>query len=1204
MSHQRVMIEDAWEKLSRVSVKGAEYDSRERQPHPRRLEGSWIDLTNCIHALLGHREKSQLIWLHGAAGVGKSAVAFNIAERMRIKERTDIEKRLAGSFVFSRKHTKRSTTGYFFATLAYQLASISSYSGFKELATGSILENPALLDPDKSLRDQMEALFLRPLRRLRYRLGNCPPLVFVVDALHECTSKAELADLITLLTEVLREPQLPVMHILLTSNSQTHIREAFQNAEARPLLSEIRASTSGDILAMDVASLDSRVTGNLPHILAINTEPRNACITGDLLIAEELLMQEIRGSGVNNYQSYANRSFVMARKNDWDHALQDALESVSLHPSLTGYISKGIALCGKNNLQDAIRAFDLASCSRKAVALFNGNQHEDAMLRVQELGAICPKTDTLACRVVEAYLCVLLGTNALDGGRHSEAADHFTAAVKASAFTSQMDIYSKYQDFVVLFGWDLESLWKNANQRKCDALLRAGRLGEAVESHRYMMEISDEAMKASCLEWSTGKSSLISPGLSSSRACKLAFMRKCNALYAANGVVELATSGDAAFAEKDYDRAIELYSAAIELDSATDTIFANRSKARLLKCYGRMHFSMRKRHGQVIELNPSAYLGYQLKHEALHGAQCYDEAVEAFQIMLLKLDEAPDPQIQKLYQHCISPFEAENAIRQVLHAHLDNAPLRLINTSDGWLCDREAQTHAFKTSAEYKELLASIIKNAEVQLEHIQDVVAKYFRWVMLSHRWGEKEPLLHDIQDKVVYELDPVDSTTKLQSFCEITRDAGFYGRGWTRAASTRKQCRAPKIGQLHVCLVSQLSTHNRLSIGRSYFIQSCTLARSAWNKRGWTVQEFLAPKVILFYRQDWTLYGDYHSTNHKESTAIMQELGDATGIDLRSLVAFRPGTRSPREKLQWASTRITTLQEDIAYSLFGIFGVHLPVMYGENKRNALGRLLQEIVAHSGDVSVLDWVGKSSEFNSCLPAEITSYQAPPWSPSLSEDDIQTSVSSLQDAVVVEMALGLYRELGSLRAARFAHRRLHLPCIAFLVTGVTEKPGQNQGASFTYQVNAQGLHDLSITTEDRLTQFWPGRPALQTFYLVRPWNRDLLELPDFTKLPGHAEPPPSLDISQSMEEYCTSPGSPSDDIVPVPLGGKGTLDSESHSRALRLFVRLGRPFSALLLAQQRGGEYKRVASDRVIVAQVKDIASIRDVIDVRTLEIL
>jgi tetratricopeptide (TPR) repeat protein len=43
------------------------------------------------------------------------------------------------------------------------------------------------------------------------------------------------------------------------------------------------------------------------------------------------------------------------------------------------------------------------------------------------------------------------------------------------------------------------------------------------------------------------------------------------------------TRGDAALAARNYDMAIELYSAAIDLDSASDTIFAKRSKAKLDK---------------------------------------------------------------------------------------------------------------------------------------------------------------------------------------------------------------------------------------------------------------------------------------------------------------------------------------------------------------------------------------------------------------------------------------------------------------------------------------------------------------------------------------------------------------------------------------------------------------------------------------------
>jgi hypothetical protein len=63
-------------------------------------------------------------------------------------------------------------------------------------------------------------------------------------------------------------------------------------------------------------------------------------------------------------------------------------------------------------------------------------------------------------------------------------------------------------------------------------------------------------------------------------------------------------------------------------------------------------------------------------------------------------------------------------------------------------------------------------------------------------------------------------------------------------------------------------------------------------------------------------------------------------------------------------------------------------------------------------------------------------------------------------------------------------------------------------------------------------------------------------------------------------------------------------DSQSYSQALRLLARLGQPFSALSLVQQWGSEYKRIAADQNIIAQVKDMASVNDMMDVRTLRIL
>ncbi|KAG0701294.1 hypothetical protein DFH29DRAFT_852779 [Suillus ampliporus] len=467
--------------------------------------------------------------------------------------------------------------------------------------------------------------------------------------------------------------------------------------------------------------------------------------------------------------------------------------------------------------------------------------------------------------------------------------------------------------------------------------------------------------------------------------------------------------------------------------------------------------------------------------------------------MFLKLDHAPDAQIRELYQQYASPSDVEDTIRSAIHDQLENAPLRLINTSAGHLYNREAQINTFMESIEYKEILSSSMTHLPLQTEPIEEAVAKYFNWVMLSHKWESKEPLMHDIHDKVVYDLDPGGTVVKLQTFCKVTRDAG-HRRAWSDTCCTDQNNNV----ELQRSVNSMFVWYRNSALTIVYLSdvppssKSGALADSTWNTRGWTIQEFLAPNVVLFYQVDWNPYLNDSSPDHKESVAIMQELKDATCIDAQALVAFRPGMRGARQKLQWASTRVTTLQEDIAYSLFGIFGIHLPVIYGEMKQNALGRLLQEIVAQSGDITALDWVGKSSEFNSCLPADITAYKAPPCTPpALSEYQIQASISSLRNAAVVELALTLYTRLDNLNAPRFANRRLQLPCIAFPITEVRRRHREDQETCFTYYVKAHGLQDLLITTEARLVQFSPARPTQQTFLLVRPWNRHDLGLPDF-----------------------------------------------------------------------------------------------------------
>ena len=88
------------------------------------------------------------------------------------------------------------------------------------------------------------------------------------------------------------------------------------------------------------------------------------------------------------------------------------------------------------------------------------------------------------------------------------------------------------------------------------------------------MDMYDETTKASYFEWSTGKCSV---GSSSNNETHIlsAFKKDCCAVYVA--------CADAALAASEYDRAVVLCSAAIDLDATNGTLFANRCKAKLGK---------------------------------------------------------------------------------------------------------------------------------------------------------------------------------------------------------------------------------------------------------------------------------------------------------------------------------------------------------------------------------------------------------------------------------------------------------------------------------------------------------------------------------------------------------------------------------------------------------------------------------------------
>ncbi|KAK3351892.1 putative heterokaryon incompatibility protein [Neurospora tetraspora] len=105
-----------------------------------------------------------------------------------------------------------------------------------------------------------------------------------------------------------------------------------------------------------------------------------------------------------------------------------------------------------------------------------------------------------------------------------------------------------------------------------------------------------------------------------------------------------------------------------------------------------------------------------------------------------------------------------------------------------------------------------------------------------------------------------------------------------------------------------------------------------SRWFSRGWTLQELIAPPIVEFFSKEGERLGD------KES--LEQEIHDITGIPRKAFQGVPLSDFSVAERMRWIEKRDTKYREDKVYSLFGIFDVHIPVLYGEGRQKALKRL------------------------------------------------------------------------------------------------------------------------------------------------------------------------------------------------------------------------------------------------------------------------
>jgi hypothetical protein len=247
--------------------------------------------------------------------------------------------------------------------------------------------------------------------------------------------------------------------------------------------------------------------------------------------------------------------------------------------------------------------------------------------------------------------------------------------------------------------------------------------------------------------------------------------------------------------------------------------------------------------------------------------------------------------------------------------------------------------------------------------------------YAVLSHTWGMpiEEVSFQEVQastTKLSADPKPLTWTTKsgwlkIQHACAEALRLG-YQYLWVDTCCIDKSSSA----ELQEGINSMFRWYEGAGVCLAYLSDvepNCDLAahgsafrKAKWFSRGWTLQELLAPQMVMFFDRDWN-----YIDNKGSLSAVIEETSGIEaryiGVDHHNPQSFegsayeRLREASVAQRMSWMSGRETTRREDMAYCLLGIFDIHMPMVYGEGDK-AFARLQEEIMKASDDTTLLAW--------------------------------------------------------------------------------------------------------------------------------------------------------------------------------------------------------------------------------------------------------
>ncbi|KAI1667999.1 Ankyrin repeat domain protein [Pyrenophora tritici-repentis] len=217
--------------------------------------------------------------------------------------------------------------------------------------------------------------------------------------------------------------------------------------------------------------------------------------------------------------------------------------------------------------------------------------------------------------------------------------------------------------------------------------------------------------------------------------------------------------------------------------------------------------------------------------------------------------------------------------------------------------------------------------------------------YAILSHTWGEQEVVFDDLKD--IENAQSKEGYRKIR-FCAQQAERDGLNHFWVDTCCIDKANNTELSEAINSmfrwyqnakkCYVylSDVEYNALAANNNSSQRWEPAFRKSRWFSRGWTLQELLAPASVDFFSKEGGRLGDKRSLEHT--------IHEITGIAIKALSGSQLSEFSVAERFSWAANRQTKREEDEAYCLLGIFGIYLPLIYGEQRLSAIKRLLNEI--------------------------------------------------------------------------------------------------------------------------------------------------------------------------------------------------------------------------------------------------------------------